>query len=119
MQENDMASADDGQPFDEKAFDELLLGDDFIRGGAYEPPARTRAAIARYGNQKTSWRHGGGLNQQPPPRASAAAASRARFAPTSFRAQKGGRRRLGSWLPAVTALLVIALIIAMSSHHGL
>ena len=46
-----------GQPTDE--FADLVLDDSFVRGGAYEPPARTRFAIARYGDQQTSWRQGG------------------------------------------------------------
>lgn len=43
-------------------FDNLVLDDDFVRGGSYEPPARTRVAIARFGGRQTSWRHGGGLH---------------------------------------------------------
>lgn len=50
-----------GQPADE--FDGLVLDDSFVRGGAYEPPARTRLAIAKYGDQPSSWRHGGGLRR--------------------------------------------------------
>ena len=43
-------------------FDDLVLDENFVRGGTFEPPARTRLAIARYGDQGTSWRHGGGLH---------------------------------------------------------
>lgn len=39
--------------------DHWVLDDDFVRGGRPEPPARTRAAIARYGGQQTSWRQHG------------------------------------------------------------
>ena len=39
--------------------DGIAFDDDFVRGGVYEPPARTRAAIARYGSQQTSWRQAG------------------------------------------------------------
>jgi hypothetical protein len=46
-------------------FEGLVLDDNFVRGGAYEPPARTRVAIARYGDQPSSWRHGGGLRRGP------------------------------------------------------
>jgi hypothetical protein len=53
---DDAASATSGDPFDG-----LVLDEAFIRGGIYEPPARTRIAIARFGNQQTSWRHAGGL----------------------------------------------------------
>lgn len=44
-------------------FEGLVLDENFVRGGAYEPPARTRVAIARYGDQQTSWRHGGGMRR--------------------------------------------------------
>jgi Zn-dependent protease len=37
--------------------DGFVFDDDFVRKGVYEPPARTRAAIARYGGKSTSWRH--------------------------------------------------------------
>jgi hypothetical protein len=36
--------------------DRIRLDEEFIRGGVYEPPARTRAAIAKYGDAATSWR---------------------------------------------------------------
>ena len=52
-------------------FDNVVLDDDFVRGGSYEPPARTRVAIARFGGQQTSWRHGGGLHDQSRQRRSA------------------------------------------------
>ena len=45
-------------------FDDLVLDENFVRGGTFEPPARTRLAIARYGDVETSWRHGGGLHDQ-------------------------------------------------------
>jgi hypothetical protein len=46
------------EPKAEDEFENLVLDDDFVRAGTYEPPARTRFAIARYGEQKTSWRQG-------------------------------------------------------------
>lgn len=45
-------ATDDGRD----PFDDLVLDEDFVRGGAYEPPARTRGAIARHAGT-TSWRH--------------------------------------------------------------
>lgn len=51
-----------GEPLPDDEFASLVLDDDFVRGGTYEPPARTRLAIARYGDRQTSWRHGGGLS---------------------------------------------------------
>ena len=38
--------------------DKMQFDEEFIRGGRHEPPARTRESIARYGGQRTSWRHG-------------------------------------------------------------
>jgi hypothetical protein len=102
---------DDDKPSDEQIFDEVVLDESFIRGGAYEAPARTRAAIARYGGEKTSWRHGGGLHQPAPPVAGPKV-----LQPVRKRAR---RARSSSWLPAVTALLVLALVIALSTGHVL
>lgn len=68
----------------------LVLDENFVRGGAYEPPARTRVAIARYGDQQTSWRHGGGLR-----RGSAQPAAQ----PGSSRANRSSQRRSGARPP--------------------
>jgi hypothetical protein len=106
------SGSDDDAPADEQTFDEVVLDESFIRGGAYEPPARTRAAIARYAGEKTSWRHGGGLHQSaPPPVTGPKALQTAR--------KRARRSRPSSWLPAVTALLVLALVIALSTGHVL
>jgi hypothetical protein len=40
-------------------FDGWVLDEEFVRAGRPEPPARTRAAIARMGGQRTSWRQPG------------------------------------------------------------
>lgn len=53
----------------------VRFDDDFVRGGVYEPPARTRAAIARYGDDASSWRQAAPLR---PGRSSAAKPRRAR-----------------------------------------
>jgi Zn-dependent protease len=45
--------------------DGVVFDDEFVRGGKYEPPARTRAAIARYGDAATSWRQAAPLRTQP------------------------------------------------------
>ena len=42
---------------DSRDDDRVVFDDDFVRAGVYEPPARTRIAIARYGGKSTSWRH--------------------------------------------------------------
>jgi hypothetical protein len=39
--------------------DNWVLDEDFVRSGPHEPPARTRAAIARHGGKQTSWRQPG------------------------------------------------------------
>ncbi|MGH8890833.1 MAG: hypothetical protein ACRDV3_13880 [Acidothermaceae bacterium] len=68
-----MADDQAGQEPEDQAdpFDNWVLDDDFVRGGSYEPPARTRVAIARFGGRQTSWRHGGGLHDQSRERRSA------------------------------------------------
>lgn len=71
-------------------FEGLVLDDNFVRGGAYEPPARTRVAIARFGDQQTSWRHGGGLR-----RGSAQSGAE----PNSSRAHRPATRRNGERRP--------------------
>ena len=86
MADNPIDDASSSTP-EEKSdeFEKLVLDDDFIRGGAYEPPARTRAAIARYGGWQSSWRHSGG--------------SRKPQAPSTSDASPGGGRR-PRWRPA-------------------
>jgi len=97
-------------------FDNLVLDDSFVRGGAYEPPARTREAIARYGDKQTSWRHGGGLGSTPggPPEARAAGGRRA----ASARSWRGRRATspsrspstsLSSRLPLIISIAVVAI----------
>jgi hypothetical protein len=124
---------------DPSVFDNLVLDDDFIRGGVYEPPARTRDAIARHGHDKTSWRHGGGLNQPPQSRVPSKNAD-SNVAPlrkpkkprgirkfgksqpqsTSTYRSKGHRReQLLAWLPAVTAIAVVVLVVVLGGHHSL
>jgi hypothetical protein len=71
-------------------FDGLVLDENFVRGGTYEPPARTRVAIAKFGDQQTSWRHGGGLR-----RGSAQPSAQ----PNSSRAHRPGPRRSGERRP--------------------
>ena len=71
-------------------FEGLVLDENFVRGGSYEPPARTRVAIARYGGQQTSWRHGGGLRR---------GQSQPDDQPTSIRANRTGQRRGGGRRP--------------------
>ena len=51
---------------DSDEFEGLVFDDDFVRGGTFEPPARTRLAIAKYGDQATSWRQGGVRKPQAP-----------------------------------------------------
>jgi Zn-dependent protease len=39
--------------------DGIALDDAFVRAGVHEPSARTRAAIAQFGDEPSSWRHTG------------------------------------------------------------
>jgi hypothetical protein len=60
-----VAGGDEHDPFKD-----LVLDDEFVRGGKYEAPARTRGAIARHGGD-TSWRspgNPGGPNARRPKR---------------------------------------------------
>jgi Zn-dependent protease len=73
-------------------FDDVRLDEDFIRAGRYEPPARTRAAIARYGSAPTSWRQAAPL--QPSTRTAKRAPFRSTGNPRSTGKTHG--RRQGS-----------------------
>ncbi len=84
-------------------FEGLVLDESFVRGGTYEPPARTRVAIARFGDQQTSWRHGGGLRRRPTPPAARAESTRARR-PSPRRTGARGPRQQGPARSAHPAL---------------
>lgn len=73
-------------------FEGLVLDENFVRGGKYEPPARTRVAIARFGDQQTSWRHGGGLRR---------GSAQPGASPNSSRAHRSTPRRAGERRPRV------------------
>jgi len=103
-------------------FDNLVLDDDFVRGGSYEPPARTRVAIARYGGRQTSWRHGGGLHDQSrtknaatPATTAGAGRRRVRAVPEARHESRIGERRgvfsssASSRLPLIVSLVVVAI----------
>jgi hypothetical protein len=102
-------------------FDNLVLDDDFVRGGSYEPPARTRVAIARYGGRQTSWRHGGGLHDQSRTKNAATPATvvrgrrRPRAVPDARHESRFGEHRGGfsssasSRLPLIVSLVVVAI----------
>ena len=113
-----------GEPADE--FDGLVLDDNFVRDGAYEPPARTRVAIARYGNQQTSWRHGGGLRRPPaqplPPQQSAGARRPGRAARSSGPSRSNRRGAPRSTPPALPSpamarlpLIVTIVVVAVAA----
>jgi hypothetical protein len=106
-------SADDAAaPTDE--FDNLVLDDDFVRGGTYEPPARTRFAIAHYGDQQTSWRHGGGL-RAPGNRSAASRPAGQPAGPRRERKNRSASARSGeSRLPLIiTAVVVVVFAILL------
>jgi hypothetical protein len=83
-------------------FDGLVLDETFVKGGAYEPPARTRQAIARFGDEQTTWRYGGGIGR-PVPTSSPTARRRSARAASSSSAQ----RNWVSWLPLIVSALVV------------
>lgn len=89
-------------------FANLVLDDNFVRGGTYEPPARTRLAIARYGDRQTSWRHGGGLSL----RRSADARTHTQRKPKPHRAASGQSRAPSSLLeklPIIVSVVVVGI----------
>jgi hypothetical protein len=99
-------------------FDSLVLDEGFVRGGPYEPPARTRLAIARYGNQQTSWRHGGGLQGPSQRRGSSGSAPRksrsvGRKASPPRRPDRSAQRALpasvSSKLPLIVSVVVVLI----------
>lgn len=105
-------------------FDGLVLDEDFVRGGAYEPPARTRVAIARFGDQQTSWRHGGGLRRgpaQPPAQPNSSRASRSgqrtrgAARPHPAGPARGARPPLPSSLMARLPIIVTAVVVAVAA----
>lgn len=87
---------------DHHEFDGLVLDEDFIRGGVHEPPARTRAAIARYGNSQSSWR-------QSPPLAPA---------PTRARRQRRASEKLPLLILVTVAALAIGGLAAWNALHA-
>jgi hypothetical protein len=104
-------------PFAEQpaeGLDGLVLDDAFVRAGAYEPPARTRVAIARYGGRQTSWRHAGGLTDPARRGERAPATSMPRpGAPASARRSSFRRLRLPTLTPAVRDRLPLAVAIVV------
>lgn len=88
------------EPTPEDEFENLVLDDDFVRAGTYEPPARTRFAIARYGEKKTSWRQGTEPTSDRRRRGRAATAER-----------HGGRvsPSLSARLPLIVAIIAVAI----------
>jgi hypothetical protein len=114
---NGVSEPPSGAPVDDE-FANVVLDDSFVRGGSYEPPARTRVAIARYGGQQTSWRHGGGLAAGDEAEAEAAPARkpRRRSRSTSGRAPRAAASRsvtaptpLMEKLPIIVAAVVVAV----------
>jgi hypothetical protein len=90
-------------------FDGLVLDENFVRGGAYEPPHRTREAIGRY--QGESLRYSAPLR----PVDDLPGRKKARKKPPKnaprIKARRAGRRDLTSWLPLTAAITVVALLL--------
>jgi hypothetical protein len=80
-------------------FEGLVLDENFIRGGAYEPPHRTREAIGRFKDDEASARYAAPLRPVD-------GSNRANRAPI-----RAGRRELASWLPMTAAITVVALLL--------
>ncbi len=111
-----MSEPEPGEPVDDE-FANVVLDDSFVRGGSYEPPARTRVAIARYGGQQTSWRHGGGLAAPGEAEPEPARKPRRRVRPTSGRVPRAAASRsvtaptpLMEKLPIIVAAVVVAVV---------
>jgi hypothetical protein len=104
-------SADDA-PTPPDEFDKLVLDENFVRGGSYEPPARTRFAIARFGDQQTSWRHGGGLHTPGKNSAPSAAAGQPAREPRVRKSRNvhGGESRLPIIITAVVVIIAAFLL---------
>ena len=87
-------------------FEGLVLDENFVRGGAYEPPHRTREAIGRY--QGESMRYSAPLRpvDDLPGRKKKTRKIRANRGP-----MRAGRRDLASWLPLTAAITVVALLL--------
>jgi hypothetical protein len=87
-------------------FEGLVLDENFVRGGVYEPPHRTREAIGRHDNQ---------VNRLYPVDTPARTARRNTRAARASRANRGavrsGRRDLASWLPLTVAITVVVLLL--------
>jgi hypothetical protein len=103
--------ADPAEPVhpEHDVFEGLVLDENFIRGGAYEPPHRTREAIGKFKDDQASARYGAPLRPvDNPNRADRKATRKARANRAPMRA---GRRELASWLPLTAALTVVALLL--------
>jgi hypothetical protein len=89
-------------------FEGLVLDENFVRGGAYEPPHRTRAAIGRFQAESSSTRYGAPLRpvEDLPGHKKKVRKIRANRAPL-----RAGRRDLASWLPLTAAITVVALLL--------
>jgi hypothetical protein len=99
---------------DSDEFDGLVFDDDFVRGGTYEPPARTRLAIAKYGDQPTSWRHGGGLRKPQAPRAPQGETGRGRR-PRQRASSRASHPALPSPAMARLPLIITVVVVAIAA----
>jgi hypothetical protein len=97
-----------GDQPDHDVFDGLVLDENFVRGGAYEPPHRTRAAIGKFKEDQASERYGAPLRPIDGGRKDRKATRRIR---AGRQAARSGRRELASWLPLTAALTVVALLL--------
>ncbi len=108
-----MTPGEDATEADE--FTGLVFDEDFVRSGTYEPPARTRLAIARYGGQQTSWRHGAAPESSGTDAAPArpGRAGRAGRAGRPARPARPARPYVaGSWVERLPLIAAVAAVLA-------
>jgi hypothetical protein len=84
-------------------FEGLVLDENFVRGGAYEPPHRTREAIGRHQSES--------LRYSAPLRPVDDLPGRKKARKAKAKQARPGRRDLASWLPLTAAITVVVLLL--------
>ncbi len=90
-------------------FDGLVLDENFVRGGTFEPPHRTRDAIGRYQGDQSSARYGAPLQ---PVESIASGRKKTKRVRANRGASRPVRRDLASWLPMTVAIIAVVLLFA-------
>lgn len=96
--------------------EDWVFDERFVRSGVHEPPARTRAAIAQFGGQQTSWRQTGvpvGAERRPR-RAGSIEERLGRHRGSGVRSRRG---RIGCWLiAALSGILALGAVLQWTGH---